>query len=70
MAAPKKTKVYCAGPMFSNADKWEMQNISDALEAAGFDTYLPSATASRWGASWRWATTRRPPRSRLRRSPS
>jgi nucleoside 2-deoxyribosyltransferase len=33
--------VYCSGPMFSIADKREQKEISDALEKAGFTTYLP-----------------------------
>jgi len=33
--------VYCAGPMFSPGDFIEMKAISDALEGAGYTTYLP-----------------------------
>jgi nucleoside 2-deoxyribosyltransferase len=33
--------VYCAGPMFSPGDFFEMQSIADALEGAGYETYLP-----------------------------
>ncbi len=33
--------VYCAGPMFSIADKGEQIQIKQVLEDAGFTTYLP-----------------------------
>jgi nucleoside 2-deoxyribosyltransferase len=33
--------VYCSGPMFSVGDKWEQQNVADALAGAGYTTYLP-----------------------------
>lgn len=35
------TPVYCSGPMFSAADKWQQALIAQTLEQAGFDTYLP-----------------------------
>jgi nucleoside 2-deoxyribosyltransferase len=33
--------VYCAGPMFSVADKWEQERIASTLEASGYTTFLP-----------------------------
>lgn len=33
--------VYCAGPMFSPGDLAEMESIKDALQGAGYETYLP-----------------------------
>ena len=41
-AAPTPgSPVYCSGPMFTVGDKWEQQAVADALEGAGYTTYLP-----------------------------
>lgn len=40
MSSPSETIVYCAGPMFSPADLWEMSKIGEALENYGFRTFL------------------------------
>jgi nucleoside 2-deoxyribosyltransferase len=37
----KKTKVYCAGPLFTQKERDEMAEIAAALEGLGFDTFLP-----------------------------
>jgi nucleoside 2-deoxyribosyltransferase len=37
----EKKKVYCAGPMFSPADRWDQDRLADALEIDGFDTFVP-----------------------------
>lgn len=34
-------KIYCAGPLFNRKEQEEMKEISDALEAAGFQVFLP-----------------------------
>lgn len=34
-------KIYCAGPLFNQAERDEMTAIADRLVAAGFDVYLP-----------------------------
>jgi len=34
-------KIYCAGPLFNNKEKEEMQEIASALEANGFEVFLP-----------------------------
>lgn len=34
-------RVYCAGPLFNQKEKDEMQELADGLKAAGFDTFLP-----------------------------
>ena len=36
-------RVYCAGPLFNAAERQEMLLISDALLAAGFETFVPHA---------------------------
>jgi hypothetical protein len=38
---PAGSPVYLSGPMFSVADLWQQQQIADALEGAGYTTYLP-----------------------------
>jgi len=40
MANPSDIVVYCAGPMFSPGDLWEMSKIGKALEKYGFGTFL------------------------------
>src|ERR1700722_15425956 len=37
----QSTKVYLSGPMFSDGDKAEQQELADALKAAGFTYHLP-----------------------------
>ncbi len=37
--APRR--IYCAGPLFNEPERREMQEIADAFEAAGYDTFLP-----------------------------
>ena len=34
-------RVYCAGPLFNEAERLEMVQIADALRAADFDPFLP-----------------------------
>jgi nucleoside 2-deoxyribosyltransferase len=36
-------RVYCAGPLFSQAERREMEEIAATLRAAGFDTFVPHA---------------------------
>ena len=36
-------RVYCAGPLFSGAERREMEHISRVLGANGFDTFVPHA---------------------------
>ena len=35
------TKIYCAGPLFNEAEREDMTAVAHALEAGGFDTFLP-----------------------------
>ena len=37
----KKGYVYCAGPLFTQKEKEEMNELASALEEAGFKTFLP-----------------------------
>jgi nucleoside 2-deoxyribosyltransferase len=39
------TLVYVAGPLFNSHERWYLEKIAAALEAAGFDTYLPHRDA-------------------------
>lgn len=39
LAAPRR--VYCAGPLFNDAERREMLAIAGTLQAAGFDTFVP-----------------------------
>lgn len=41
MTPPKKIRVYCSGPLFSPEERAAMAEISDVLEKAGFETFLP-----------------------------
>ena len=34
-------RVYCAGPLFNEAERLEMERIADALRTAGFEPFLP-----------------------------
>jgi len=37
----QKVRVYCAGPLFNDKERLEMQEIASALEAEGLETFLP-----------------------------
>lgn len=37
----KKYQIYCAGPLFNDLEKQEMQSISQALEDNAYITFLP-----------------------------
>lgn len=39
--APSTQRVYCAGPLFNQAERDEMTQIAVLLTAAGFEVYLP-----------------------------
>ncbi|MDB5389913.1 MAG: hypothetical protein JWM11_5559 [Planctomycetaceae bacterium] len=41
IAAPSLQHVYCAGPLFNQAERDEMSQIAELLCAAGFEVYLP-----------------------------
>jgi nucleoside 2-deoxyribosyltransferase len=34
-------KIYCAGPLFNNKEKEEMQEIASILESRGYEVFLP-----------------------------
>ena len=34
-------RIYCAGPLFNEPERREMQEIADAFKDAGYDTFLP-----------------------------
>lgn len=34
-------RIYCAGPLFNDPERHEMQQIAEALEGAGYETFLP-----------------------------
>jgi nucleoside 2-deoxyribosyltransferase len=36
-------RVYCAGPLFNEPERQEMNQIADALRSAGFDPFVPHA---------------------------
>jgi nucleoside 2-deoxyribosyltransferase len=36
-----KRKIYCAGPLFNDPEKMEMERIANSLEEAGYATFLP-----------------------------
>ena len=38
---PDKARVYCAGPLFNAKEQEEMRELAEALEAAGYATFLP-----------------------------
>ena len=38
---PHKARVYCAGPLFNAKEQEEMRELAEALEAAGYATFLP-----------------------------
>ena len=35
------SQVYCAGPLFNEPERREMEDIAEVLEAAGYTTFLP-----------------------------
>lgn len=37
----EKQKIYCAGPLFNEAERYDMLRLAECLEKAGFDTFLP-----------------------------
>lgn len=37
----ERLRIYCSGPLFNDPERAEMAQIAAALEAAGFDTFLP-----------------------------
>ncbi len=37
--------VYVAGPLFNTHERWYLEQIASALEAAGYQTYLPHRDA-------------------------
>ena len=37
----RKIRIYCSGPLFNESERNEMGEIAAALEAAGFETFLP-----------------------------
>lgn len=37
----RRLRVYCAGPLFNQAERDEMTSLSRRLESAGFEVYLP-----------------------------
>jgi nucleoside 2-deoxyribosyltransferase len=39
--ASRPTRVYCAGPLFNAKEQDEMRELAEALERAGFHTFLP-----------------------------
>jgi nucleoside 2-deoxyribosyltransferase len=41
IATPSLDRVYCAGPLFNQAEREEMTQIAEILCAAGFQLYLP-----------------------------
>ena len=45
-----KALVYCSGPMFDPGDKYDQQQVNDALEKAGYTTYLPQRDGIEIGA--------------------
>jgi nucleoside 2-deoxyribosyltransferase len=38
---PNKSRIYCAGPLFNNAERQEMALIAQQLEESGYETFLP-----------------------------
>jgi nucleoside 2-deoxyribosyltransferase len=39
------TKIYVAGPLFNTHERWYLEQIAAALEAAGYATFLPHRDA-------------------------
>lgn len=38
-------KIYVAGPLFNTHERWYLEQIADALERKGFETFLPHRDA-------------------------
>lgn len=43
------TKIYVAGPLFNTHERWYLEQIAAALEAAGYSTFLPHRDAGDLG---------------------
>ena len=43
------TKIYVAGPLFNAHERWYLEQIAAALEAAGYSTFLPHRDAGDLG---------------------
>jgi nucleoside 2-deoxyribosyltransferase len=43
-------RVYCAGPLFNPSERAEMEMLAEALEQAGFSTFLPHRDGFLFGA--------------------
>jgi nucleoside 2-deoxyribosyltransferase len=43
-------RIYCAGPLFNPSERAEMEMLAEALEQAGFKTFLPHRDAFLFGA--------------------
>lgn len=43
------TKIYVAGPLFNTHERWYLEQIAAALEAAGYPTFLPHRDAGDLG---------------------
>jgi nucleoside 2-deoxyribosyltransferase len=39
------TKIYIAGPLFNTHERWYLERIAEALEGAGYATFLPHRDA-------------------------
>lgn len=39
------TRIYVAGPLFNTHERWYLEQITGALEKAGYETYLPHRDA-------------------------
>lgn len=43
------TKIYVAGPLFNTHERWYLEQMASALEAAGYGTFLPHRDAGDLG---------------------
>ena len=43
-------RIYCAGPIFNSSERAEMEILAEALEQAGFTTFLPHRDGFLYGA--------------------
>jgi nucleoside 2-deoxyribosyltransferase len=43
-------RIYCAGPIFNSSERAEMEILAEALEQAGFKTFLPHRDGFLYGA--------------------
>lgn len=39
------TRIYVAGPLFNTHERWYLERIAEALEAAGYETFVPHRDA-------------------------